>query len=68
MYQSRCQWLGDGAGTHVSVHVYRMQGEHDHELFRETSPPIILQLVNHNNEQDHLQEHCAWFTTTIMVD
>ena len=35
MYQSRCQWLGDGAGTHVSVHVYRMQGEHDHELFRE---------------------------------
>ena len=21
MYQSRCQWLGDGAGTHVSVHV-----------------------------------------------
>ena len=62
MYQSRCQWLGDGAGTHVSVHVYRMQGEHDHELFtRKHTYTITIQLVNHNNErEDQHKQDCAW--------
>ena len=43
---------GDGAGTHVSVHVYRMQGAHDYELYKKNTYSITIQLVNHKNEQD----------------
>ena len=38
--------LGDGAGTHVSVHVYRMQGVNmDHELLQRKYLSITLHVI-----------------------
>ena len=44
---------GDGAGTHVSVYVYLMRGEYDSRLVWPFRGDITIQLVNHNNDQDH---------------
>ena len=44
---------GKGAGTHVSVTVYLMRGEYDSRLEWPFRGDITIQLVNHNNDQDH---------------
>ena len=44
-----------GAGTHVSVYVYLMRGEYDSRLVWPFRGDITVQLVNHNNDQDHHQ-------------
>ena len=46
----------DGAGTHVSVCVYLMRGEYDSRLVWPFRGDITIQLVNHNNDQDHHEE------------
>ena len=43
-----------GAGTHVSVFVHLMRGEHDSRLVWPFKGDITIQLVNHNN--DHLEK------------
>ena len=45
--------IGSGAGTHVSVYVYLMRGEYDSRLVWPFRGDITIQLVNHNNDQDH---------------
>ena len=47
-------------GTHVSVSVYLMRGEHDSRLVWPFRGDITIQLVNHNNDQDH-REHTVNF-------
>ena len=46
---------GDGAGTHVSVYVYLMRGEHDDKLTWPFRGDITIQLVNQNRDQDHVE-------------
>ena len=45
----------DGAGTHVSVFVYLMRGEHDDKLTWPFRGAITIQLVNQNRDQDHVK-------------
>ena len=40
-------------GTHVSVYVYLMRGEYDSKLVWPFKVAITIQVVNHNNDQDH---------------
>ena len=42
-----------GAGTHVSVYVHLMRGEHDDWLVWPFRGNIIIKLVNQNSDQDH---------------
>ena len=44
---------GDGAGTRVSVYVHLMRGEYDRWLVWPFRGDVTIQLVNHNNDQDH---------------
>ena len=46
---------GDGAGTHVSVYVYLMRGEHDDKLTWPFRGDITIQLVNQNRDQNHVE-------------
>ena len=43
-------------GTHVSVYVYLMRGEHDDKLTWPFRGDITIQLVNQNRDQDHLEK------------
>ena len=52
---------GEGAGTHVSVYVYLMRGEHDDKLTWPFRGDITIQLVNQNEDQDHV-ENIVHFT------
>ena len=45
---------GDGAGTHVSMFVSLMRGEHDDKLTWPFRGVLTIQLVNQNRDQDHL--------------
>ena len=45
---------GDGAGTHVSVYVYLMRGEHDDKLTWPFRGDITIQVVNQKRDQDHV--------------
>ena len=45
-----------GAGTHVSVYVYLMRGEHDDKLTWPFRGDITIQLVNQNRDQDHVKK------------
>ena len=47
--------VGDGAGTHVSVYVYLMRGEHDDKLTWPFRGDITIQLVNQNRAQNHFE-------------
>ena len=47
---------GDGAGTHVSVFVNLMRGEHDDKLTWPFLGDITIQLVNQNRDQDHVEK------------
>ena len=53
-------------GTHVSVSVYLMRGEHDSRLVWPFRGDITIQLVNHNNDQDH-REHTVNFNEAAAV-
>ena len=46
---------GDGAGTHLSVYVYLMKGEHDDKLTWPFRGDITIQLVNQYKGQDHVE-------------
>ena len=46
---------GNGAGTHVSVYVYLMRGEHDDKLTWPFRGDITILLVNQNRDQDHVE-------------
>ena len=46
---------GDGAGTHVSVFVSLMRGEHDDMLIWPFRGNITIQLMNQNRDQDHVE-------------
>ena len=50
----------DGAGTHVSVYVYLMRGEHDDQLTWPFHGDITIQLVNQNRDQDHIEYTVAF--------
>ena len=45
----------DGAGTHVSVFVNLMRGEHDDKLTWPFRGDITIQLVNQYRDQDHVE-------------
>ena len=45
----------DGAGTHVSVYMYLMRGEHDDKLTWPFRGDITIQLVNQYRDQDHVE-------------
>ena len=49
---------GDGAGTHVSVHVFFMEGNYSAQVVHYSSfyHDITIQLVNHSNEQDQYEK------------
>ena len=48
---------GDGAGTHVSVHVFFMEGNCRVQLDRTNFYfYVTIQLVNHSNEQDQYEK------------
>ena len=55
------------AGTHVSVYVYLMKGEYDSRLVWPFRGDITIQLVNHNNDQDH-HEWTVPFNDTAVDD
>ena len=44
---------GSGNGTHVSVAVYSLKGDHDAELKIPAKFLITLQLLNQHRDQDH---------------
>ena len=44
---------GVGRGTHVSVYVYSLKGDHDAELKFPVKFTITLQLLNQHRDQDH---------------
>ena len=48
--------LDDGAGTHVSVYVNLMRGEHDDKLTWPFRGDITIRLVNQNRDQNHFEE------------
>ena len=52
---------GDGAGTHVSVFVNPMRGEHDDKLTWPFRGDITVQLVNQYSDEDHV-ENIVHFT------
>ena len=54
----------DGAGTHVSVFVSLMRGEHDDKLTWPFRGAITVQLVNQNRDQDHV-EYTAVFDDRV---
>ena len=45
---------GDGAGA--GTHVHLMRGEYDSRLVWPFRGDITIQLVNHNNDQDHYED------------
>ena len=45
-----------GDGTHVSVFVYLMRGEHDDKLTWPFLGDITIQLVNQNRDKDHVEK------------
>ena len=47
---------GRHAGTHVSVFVNLMSGEHDDKLTWPFRGDITIQLVNQNNDEDHYEK------------
>ena len=46
---------GDGVGTHVSVFVNLMRGEHDDKLTWLFRGDITIQLMNQKRDQDHVE-------------
>ena len=53
-----------GAGTHVSVLVHLMRGEYDSRLVWPFRGDITIQLVNHNNDQDH-REYILYYSMML---
>ena len=47
--------VGDGAGTHVSVYVYLMRGEHDDKLTWPFRGDVIIHLMNQNRDKGHVE-------------
>ena len=45
---------GIGAGTHVSVYVCLMRGEHDDQLKWPFQSGIVIQLLNQKRDQEHI--------------
>ena len=45
----------EGAGTHVSMSVSLMRGEHDDKLTWPFRGDITIQLVNQNSDEDHVE-------------
>ena len=54
------------ACTHVSVYVYLMKGEYDSRLVWPFRGDITIQLVNHNNDQDHHEWTVPFNDTAVM--
>ena len=59
---------GDGAGTHVSVYVYLMRGEHDDKLTWPFRGDITIQLVNQNEDQDHVKKIVHFTDENVAAD
>ena len=55
-----------GDGTHVSVYVHLMRGEHDDRLVWPFRGDITIQLVNQNSDQDHV-ERIVHFTDPVIA-
>ena len=51
-----CNGIGRGAGTHVSVSVCLMKGEHDDKLKWPFQGDIKIQLLNQKRDQEHVQK------------
>ena len=58
----------DGAGTHVSVYVYLMRGEYDSRLVWPFRGDITIQLVNHNNDQNHYEKIVHYNDEAVAAD
>ena len=56
---------GDGAGTHVSVHVCLMRGEHDDQLKWPFQGVIVIQLLNQKKDQEHIVEIINFITARV---
>ena len=52
--------VGKGAGTHVSVFVKLMKGEHDDKLTWPYRGVFTIQLVSQNRDQDHIEYTVAF--------
>ena len=57
----------DGAGTHVSVFVYLIRGEHDDKLAWPFLGDITIQLVNQNNDQDLFEKNINFTNENLAV-
>ena len=58
---------GDGAGTHVSVFVYILKGEHDDILQWPFKGTIVVQLLNQKNNKCHLARKLLYDSSTAEV-
>ena len=58
--------IGSGAGTHISVYLCLMRGEHDDNLKWPFQGDITIQLLNWKRDQKHL-EHTIDFGDAAMV-
>ena len=56
-----------GAGTHVSVYVHLMRGEHDDWLVWPFRGNIIIQLLNQNSDRDHVRMTVSFDDPTVEV-
>ena len=59
---------GDGAGTHVSVYVYLMRGEYDDKLTWPIRGDTTIQLVNQNEDQDHVENILDFTDENVAAD
>ena len=57
--QVNASGVGEGAGTHVSVFVKLMKGEHDDKLTWPYRGVFTIQIVNQNRDQDHVEDTVA---------
>ena len=47
---------GNGAGTHLSMFVHLMRGEHDNKLNWPFQGDITIQLLNQKQEEEHVEK------------
>ena len=59
--------LVSGAGTHVSVSVHLMRGEHDDWLVWPFRGDITIQVVNQNSDQDHVELTVPFNNSAVKV-
>ena len=57
--------FGRGAGTHVSVSVHLMRGEHDDQLKWPFQGDVTIQLLNQRRDEEHLKSTIVFGETAV---